>query len=77
MTRRIAISWCSIIRRRMSGPSTPTTLVGSTASTVADRRSSSNIASSPKMSPGPKVARVIVRPSGWVLMARARPRRTT
>jgi hypothetical protein len=40
----------------MSGPSTATTLVGSIASTVAERRSSSNSASSPKMSPGPYFA---------------------
>ena len=49
------ICGCSVISRRMSGPSTPTTLVCSIASTVAERRSSSNIASSPKMSPGPNV----------------------
>ena len=50
----------------MSGPSTPTTIVVSIACTVAERRSSSNIASSPKMSPGPNVASVIVRPSPCV-----------
>ena len=55
----------------MSPPSTPTTVVGSIASIVAERRSSSNIASSPKMSPGPKVASVIVRPSPWLRIARA------
>ena len=43
----------------------------SMASTVAERFSSSNMASSPNTSPGPKVARVIVRPSEWVRRARA------
>src|SRR5437763_1704251 len=36
----------------MSGPSTASVLVGSIASTVAERFSSSHSASSPKMSPG-------------------------
>ena len=43
----------------------------SIASTVAERRSSSNIASSPKMSPGPKIASVIWRPSACSRIARA------
>ena len=38
----------------MSTPGMPSTSSASTASTVAERRSSSNIASSPKMSPGPE-----------------------
>jgi hypothetical protein len=48
----------------------------SIASIVADRRSSSNIASSPKKSPGPKVASVSVRPSVWLRVARACPEDT-
>ena len=40
---------------RMSGPRIASTSRSSIASTVAERRSSSNIASSPKMSPGPNV----------------------
>jgi hypothetical protein len=60
----------------MSGPSTASVLVGSIASTVAERFSSSNSASSPKMSPGPNVASVSVRPPAWVRIARARPERT-
>ena len=38
----------------MSGPRIASTSSGSIVSTVAERRSSSNIASSPKMSPGPE-----------------------
>ena len=49
----------------------------SSVSTVAERRSSSNIASSPKMSPGPKWASVIVRPSACSRIARQWPVRTT
>ena len=52
MTSFGAMSGCSRIRRRMSAPRMPTTSVSSTTSTVAERFSSSNIASSPKMSPG-------------------------
>jgi hypothetical protein len=72
-----AMSGCSRISRRMSGPRIPATSRSSIASTVADRRSSSNIASSPKMSPGPNVASVIWRPSGCSRSARAWPDCTT
>ena len=37
--------------------------VFSAASTLAERRSPSSIASSPKIAPGPRVASVITRPS--------------
>ena len=61
---------------RMAEPGIATALRSSSASTVAERRSSSNIASSPKMSPGPKRASVIVRPSECWRIARAWPERT-
>ena len=61
----------------LSLASLATALVSSIASTVAERRSSSNSASSPKMSQGPNVASVSVRPSVCVRNARARPSRTT
>ena len=51
--------------------------VASIASTVAERFSSSNIASSPKMSPGPKCASAIERPSACSRIARAWPDATT
>jgi hypothetical protein len=52
-------------------PSTAIASTSSSVSTVAERRSSSNIASSPKMSPGPKCASVSVRPSPCSRIARA------
>ena len=60
----------------MSVPSTAIASTASSVSTVAERRSSSNIASSPKMSPGPKCASVSVRPSPCSRIARAWPLRT-
>jgi hypothetical protein len=60
----------------MSPPRIAIASVDSIASTVAERRSSSNIASSPKISPGPKVASVMERPSLCSRTARARPERT-
>ena len=55
----------------MSVPRIAIASVSSTASTVAERRSSSNIASSPKMSPASEVASVIERPSECSRTARA------
>ena len=55
----------------------PGDIFGELAMFDAERRSASNIASSPKMSPGPNEARVIVRPSGCARTARAWPERTT
>ena len=72
-----AISGCSRSSRRMSAPRIAIASVSSIVSMVAERRSSSNIASSPKMSPGPKCASVIERPSECSRMARAWPGRTT
>ena len=63
--------------RRMSAPRIAIATVSSIASTVADRSSESNIASSPKISPGPNVASAIERPSTCSRIARARPERTT
>jgi hypothetical protein len=64
-------------QRRMSEPGTAMACTSSSVSTVAERSSSSNIASSPKMSPGPKCASAIMRPSGCSRIARAWPERTT
>ena len=61
----------------MSAPRIAIASTSSIASTVAERRSSSNIASSPKMSPGPKCASVIERPSPCSRTARAWPDSTT
>ena len=61
----------------MSEPAIAIASTSSSVSTVAERRSSSNIASSPKMSPGPKWASAIVRPSVFSRIARQWPRRTT
>jgi hypothetical protein len=77
ITSLTAISGCRLSSARMSTPGMPSTSSASTASTVAERRSSSNIASSPKKSPGPNVASVICRPSACSRTARAWPERTT
>jgi hypothetical protein len=61
----------------MSWPRIAIASTSSSVSTVAERRSSSNIASSPKMSPGPKWASAIVRPSTFSRTARAWPVPTT
>ena len=49
----------------------------STDSTLAERTSPSSIASSPKKSPGARVARVIALPSGYSRVTRNSPERTT
>jgi hypothetical protein len=69
----LARSGCSRMSRRMSAPRIAMARTSSRVSTVAERRSSSNMASSPKMSPGPNCASVIVRPSGCSRIARACP----
>ena len=58
-----AISGCWIMIRRMSPARIASARVGSSASTLAERVSPPNIASSPKMSPGRSSASVITRPS--------------
>jgi hypothetical protein len=54
-----------------------TASTSSIVSTVADRTSPPNIASSPKISPGPTLVSVIARPSECSRMMRARPERIT
>ena len=54
-----------------------TARIGSSTSTLAERVSPPNIASSPKIAPGRSSASVITRPSEWRRVTRPEPERTT
>jgi hypothetical protein len=71
-----AIPGCEPIRVRMSVAGSASSSVSSAVSTLAERPSPSNIASSPKIAPGPSVARVITRPSECWRVTRQLPRLT-
>jgi hypothetical protein len=67
------ISGCWRMRPRTSFAGSASSSESSVVSTLADRVSPSNIASSPKIAPGPSVASVIARPSGCSRVTRQAP----
>ena len=63
--------------RRRSEARIATARVSASASTVAERVSPPNMASSPKMSPGRSSASVMILPSEWRRVTRTVPERIT